>query len=150
MTSAQSRVRWLTDLIRLEIVLWDRVDARLKEAHDLPLAHFELLHLLGDAGTGGLRIGEVAQRLRITVGGASKLVDRVEASQLIQREPDPGDRRASRVALTPRGRVVLETAIGSYATGLADVLDTVLTEADQQHLHVLVRRLLDALTAGQG
>jgi hypothetical protein len=55
-----------------------------------------------------------------------------------------------RASLTARGRVVLEAATQTYATSLADALDTVLTEADQQHLYALVRHLLAARTAGQG
>jgi hypothetical protein len=41
MTQPGGRVQWLTDLIRLEIALWDQIDARLKNDHDLPLAFFE-------------------------------------------------------------------------------------------------------------
>lgn len=142
MVSAVERVQWLTDLVRLEILLWERVDARLKQRHDLPLAHFELLHQLREVPDDGLRVGDVAQRLRITVGGASKLVDRVETAGLISRTADPGDRRASRVTLTPQGHAALKAATQTYATSLANALDTALTHADQQHMNDLVQRLI--------
>jgi hypothetical protein len=35
-----NRIQWLSDLIRLEIVLWVRIDSRLQEEHNLPLAFF--------------------------------------------------------------------------------------------------------------
>ena len=136
------RVAWLSDLIRLEIVLWERVDARLKAEHGVSLAYFEVLHALRDEA---LRVGDMAQRLRITVGGASKLVDRVEAAGLIRRAADPGDRRASRVTLTAEGRVTLGATTGTYAAALGDAIDPVLTADDQRLLHDTVRRLLAAV-----
>ncbi len=41
-----SRIQWLSDLIRLEIVLWERLDTRLRAKHDLPLAYFESLFFI--------------------------------------------------------------------------------------------------------
>jgi hypothetical protein len=38
-----------TDVIRMEIALWARVDARLASAHELPVAFFKWLHLLSGA-----------------------------------------------------------------------------------------------------
>src|SRR3954464_5840177 len=95
--SAVSGVAWATDLIRLEIALWDRVDARLRESHELPLAFFEALLFISRAPRGSMRVGDLARALRVTVGGTSKLVDRIDGAGLIAREPDPDDRRASRV-----------------------------------------------------
>src|SRR4051794_40949607 len=104
MASRPSGVEWTSELIRLEIALWDRVNARLQKSHALPLAFFEPLHLISRAGDDSMRIGDLARGLRITVGGTSKLVDRMEEVGLISRAPDPDDRRASRVALTTAGK----------------------------------------------
>jgi DNA-binding MarR family transcriptional regulator len=137
-------VQWLSDLIRLEIVLWERVDARLREKHDLPLAFFESLDIVGHSPDGALRIGDLAQALRITVGGASKLADRIERAGLIRREPDPDDRRASRVALTESGRRTLAAAVETYEAELARILDAELSETEQRTMHDLVTRVLTA------
>jgi DNA-binding MarR family transcriptional regulator len=142
-------VQWLSDLIRLEIVLWERVDARLREQHDLPLAFFEPLHFIGHSPDGGLRIGDLAQALRITVGGTSKLADRIERAGLIRREPDPDDRRASRVALTDSGRRTLAAAVETYEAELAHILDPELSEEEQRAMHDLVTRLLTATSDGE-
>ena len=66
-----SGVAWATDLVRLEIAVWDRVDARLRESHELPLAFFESLYFLSRAPQGSMRVGDLARALRITVGGTS-------------------------------------------------------------------------------
>lgn len=142
------RVQWLSDLIRLEIVLWERIDARLRDEHNLPLSFFESLYFIASSGDGGLRIGDLARALRVTVGGTSKLADRIERAGLIRREPDPHDRRASRVALTPSGRRALAAAVKTYEAELARILDAELSKEEQRAMQDLVTRLLTATNAG--
>ena len=95
-----SCIEWLRDLIGLEIVLWDRINARLKAQHDLSLAFFESLYFIGRSPDGSLRIGDLARALRITVGATSKLVDRIEVAGLIRRELDANDPHARDDCLT--------------------------------------------------
>jgi DNA-binding MarR family transcriptional regulator len=140
-----SGVVWATDLIRLEIALWDRVDARLRESHELPLAFFEPLHLISRAREESVRVGDLARGLRITVGGTSKLVDRIEEAGLIAREPDPGDRRASRVALTTAGKRKLTTALKTYEAEVAGIRDRVLSPEEQHQMSDYVSRLLTSI-----
>lgn len=140
-----NRILWLIDLIGVEIELWDRVDAQLRQTHNLSLAFFESLYFIAGAPEGTLRIGDLARALRITVGATSKLVDRIEASGLIRRESDIDDRRASRVALTDVGRHALDAASATYAAEVAAVVDTVLSAEEQEAMHILVKRLLTAL-----
>jgi MarR family transcriptional regulator, organic hydroperoxide resistance regulator len=139
----QQRVQWLTDLIRLEIMLWDRIDAALKQQHDLPLSAFETMYMIDRAPGAALRVGDLAQRLRVTTGAASKLADRIERAGWIRRDADPADRRVSRLVLTGEGGTLLAAAVRTYAAELAGTVDPVLGDHDQQHLHDLVRRLLD-------
>src|SRR3954454_22549874 len=117
-----SGVAWAGDLIRLEIALWDRVDTRLQRSHELSLAFFEPLLFVSRAPRGSMRVGDLAQALRVTVGGTSKLVDRIERAGLIAREPDPGDRRASRVVLTTAGKRKLTAATKTYEAEVGSIL----------------------------
>jgi len=142
-------IQWLSDLIRVEIVLWNRINARLLQAHDLSLAFFESLYSMAQSPDGTLRIGELARSLRITVGATSKLVDRMEAAGLIRRQLDAEDRRASRVVLTDAGKQALAAASTTYTVELAALLDTTLTTDEQQHLHTLVKRLLTVTDHGE-
>lgn len=137
-----SRIQWLSDLIRLEIALWERIDARLKEEHALPLAFFEALYFVARSRDGGLRVGELARVLHVTVGGTSKLVDRVERAGLIRRKPDGEDRRACRVVLTEAGRHKFVGASKTYDAEMASVLDAALSTDEQHRLHDLVTCLL--------
>ena len=141
-------IEWLSDLIRLEIRLWNRIDARLRAEHGLALALFWPLYVVGRSSDESLRVGELAAALGVTVGGTSKIVDRLVAAGLLGREPAAADRRASRVVLTTAGRGCLAAASATYDAEMAAVLGAALS-ADQQHdMHSLIRRLLDS-TAGE-
>lgn len=141
MTNA-NRIQWLNQLIGLEIVLWELIDDRLKEKHDLSHAFFQSLYFIGCSPDGSLRIGDLARSLRITVGATSKLVDRIEAAGLVTRKNDVDDRRASRLVLTRSGARKLADASKTYEATMAKVLDAALSADEQQQLHDLIRRLL--------
>src|SRR5882724_10567811 len=143
-------VAWATDLVRLEIALWDRVDARLRESHELPLAFFESLLFISRARGSSMRVGDLARALRVTVGGTSKLVDRVEETGLIAREPDPDDRRASRVVLTTAGKRKLTPAVKTYEEEVRGILGGVLSSEEQQRMSDYVARLLTSIDQGEG
>ncbi|MFJ9895943.1 MarR family winged helix-turn-helix transcriptional regulator [Streptomyces sp. NPDC091280] len=64
---------------------------------------FEVLLILGRAGDPGLSMRAIAQEQVLTTGGATRLVDRMEAAGLVERAEDPGDRRGRLVRLTTLG-----------------------------------------------
>lgn len=117
-------VRALTDVVgRLRRVLrrsirtdypWER----------LPMARVELLQTLVEQGPS--RIGELAQEQRLAPNTVSELVQALVDDGLAERAPDPSDRRATVVAVTPRGRGELgqwteahESRIGAALEGLS-------------------------------
>jgi DNA-binding MarR family transcriptional regulator len=127
------------DLVRFQIELWNAVDTRLKTDHELPLTWFEPLTVV--AGRSGCRVQDIAAELVITVGGTSKLVDRIEAAGLCRRTPHPDDGRSSVIELTADGRAVLDRAGATVADELRRRLDDVLPDAELQHLATTLRRL---------
>ena len=145
-----SGIAWASDLIRLEIALWDRVDTRLQESHELSLAFFEPLLLISRAPGGSMRVGDLARALRITVGGTSKLVDRIERAGFIAREPDPDDRRASRVALATAGKRKLTAAVKTYEAEVGSILSGVLSPREQDQMSDYVSRVLTSIDQGEG
>jgi DNA-binding MarR family transcriptional regulator len=100
------------DLIRFETLLWNEVDERLRVDLDLPLHRFEPMQVI--ARTDNCRIQDIATGLAITVGGASKLVDRIEAAGHCRRVANPSDRRSSIIELTPAGKRLLSRATKTF------------------------------------
>jgi DNA-binding MarR family transcriptional regulator len=64
----------------------------------LTVAGFRLIGELL-AAPDGLRVGVLAERLRIKAPSVTGMVDRFEAQGLVERIPDPDDARAARVRL---------------------------------------------------
>jgi DNA-binding MarR family transcriptional regulator len=54
-----------------------------------------------------LRMSEIANRLILSKGGTTKVIDRLEADGLVERSADPTDMRALVVSITPNGRDLL-------------------------------------------
>ena len=86
------------------------------------------------------RMGEVAAHLRIAPRSATEVLDGLAARDLVRREPDPDDRRAIRVLLTPQGRSVL-TEVTAARDGEAAAYLASLDPREQAHLARLLRRL---------
>jgi MarR family transcriptional regulator, organic hydroperoxide resistance regulator len=105
------------DLVRLETDLWNRVDARVQQEHGVPLAWLEVMQVVST--TPGCRVLDVADALFITVGGASKVVDKVQAGGWCRRLPNPSDGRSSLIELTDSGEGLLEAANVTFEEALA-------------------------------
>lgn len=131
--------RLFTELIRFETELWNAVDARLRESHDLPLSRFEPMQVI--ARREGCRVNDIARDLAITVGGTSKIVDRIEASGHGRRQPHPGDRRSSMVVLTGAGARLLAAASETFEDELGLWFGASLTDRDAERLTTTLARL---------
>ena len=95
-------------LTRLETELWDALDERLRQECGVPLGRCEAMLIM--EAEGACRVFDIATALSITVGGASKLVDRIEAAGYCLRKANPADRRSSLLELTPEGTGVAQKA----------------------------------------
>jgi DNA-binding MarR family transcriptional regulator len=94
-----------SDLVRVETLLWNALDSQLRVELGIPLGRFETLQVIGRRGT--CRVNDIADDLVITWSGMSKIVDRLEASALCRRRPNPEDGRSSLIDLTDSGRTLL-------------------------------------------
>ncbi len=72
---------------------------------------------------GGLRLGELGRRLGIAPSTLSRNLDRLVERDLVERGPDPDDRRAQRAKLTPAGRDAA-VSVRRFEVGFArEILD---------------------------
>jgi DNA-binding MarR family transcriptional regulator len=68
-------------------------------------------------------------------------LDRLERAGLVERRPDPNDRRGRQIALTATGKRVIDDMIGRMVAMETKML-SVLTEAEQKRLNALLKKLL--------
>lgn len=102
---------------------------------------FRVLRTL-DRADRALRLSELAAQLGIVPRSATSVVDDLEAAGLVERQPDPHDRRATLVDLTPNGRQILNTLREKRRDVMVTQLSR-LTDTEQQTLSHLLQRLAE-------
>lgn len=115
-----------SELVRLELGLWNRLDDLQRLSGAVSLAQLQALRAVRSRD-GAARVQDVADALHITVGAASKLVDRLERDGLARRSANPADRRSMLVALTRDGEAAYVKATAAELKNLEDVLGAALT-----------------------
>ena len=85
----------------------------------------------------GLNQSELAELLDLQPITLTRLLDRLAENGLIERKPDPNDRRANRLYLTPAARPLLER----LASLGADMMGTVLQGIDRKTVERMLRDL---------
>jgi DNA-binding MarR family transcriptional regulator len=119
-----------------------RLGRDLDEAGLPVLPWYEVLAALGEEPELRLRQVELAERVLLSNSGLSRLVDRIEASGLVERVTCPSDRRSINVALTPAGAEMLDRMWPVYARAIADDFLPALGENPCE-----IRRTLDAIAS---
>ncbi len=89
-------------MLHFSFVLKAEIEARLGEDLGIGLAdHEALIHVhLSDTE---LKMSDLADRLVLSRGGVTKLVDRLEGSGLLRRDASADDRRVTMVEITNEG-----------------------------------------------
>src|SRR5215210_5488066 len=92
----------------------DRQRAVAFNAHGLETWEFDVLAALRRAGRPNqLSPGQLLRETMVTSGTMTNRVDRLAARGLVERYPDPDDRRGVIVRLTPEGRTCVDGAFGA-------------------------------------
>jgi DNA-binding MarR family transcriptional regulator len=137
--------------ITTHATLIDLIDREMTVAGRLPLHWYDVLIELLEAPEGKLRLHELAQKVVLSRSGLTRLVDRLEAAGLLQRQPDPTDRRGAFAVLTEAGRASLRQAWPIYAQGIALHFANYLSETEARTLADVFNHMLEAtqITEGQ-
>jgi DNA-binding MarR family transcriptional regulator len=113
--------------------------------HTLQSGWFDLLAALRRAGDPyELNPTELMRATMLSSGGITKRLDRLAEAGLIERRPDPGDRRGTLVRLTDHGKTTIEQAVETHLANEQNLLRT-LTAKQQETLDGLLRTLLGGL-----
>ena len=111
-------------------------------AHDIESWEFDVLAALRRAGPPyELSPGRLLRATLVTSGTMTNRVDRLVDRGLVERHPDPDDRRGVLVRLTCEGRTAVDGAFTALIAAEKALLDE-LPGADQRALAGLLRRLL--------
>ncbi len=107
----------------------------------LSMAQFGVLHMV--YRNNGQAISSLGEDLGVTSAAASQMIERLVQQGLLERCEDPRDRRVRQVALTARGRELVEhstQARRSWTEGLTRVL----SPEEQKQIAAALHRLAEA------
>jgi DNA-binding MarR family transcriptional regulator len=97
-----------------------QLERELQAEQSLGLGEYEVLLLLARAEDRQLRMSELADRLVLSRSGVTRLVDRLEAEQLVERTSCETDRRGSWATLTDAGHLRLRRAAPTHLRGVGE------------------------------
>lgn len=135
------------DLIRVETRLWNAVDARLRAERGIRLGQYELMTVISSRHN--CRVLDVVHEVAITVGAASKAVDRLVAEGWCRRLANPADGRSSFLELTAAGTRTLAEARSTYEEEVERWTSQLVPPATLQQTAHALRTIRAALEAGQ-
>jgi MarR family transcriptional regulator for hemolysin len=105
--------------------------------HDLGLTQAQWRAIAQLSREQGLKQVVLAERLEVKPITLARLVDRLEAAGWVKRRPDPHDRRAIRLYLTPKSQPILSDLYERAAETLEEALDGVSATKRRQLISVL-------------
>jgi DNA-binding MarR family transcriptional regulator len=132
-----------TELVRVEIELWNELDAHLNAEAGITLPQFQALTAIRNKG-GQTRVQDISAEMSITVGATSKVVDRLERDGLAVRSANPDDRRSSLVSLSERGAAAVASGDAAAEEHLRTSLGGVLSGPAASRLLAELTSLRDA------
>jgi DNA-binding MarR family transcriptional regulator len=122
-------------LANVESLLGVLDGARLAQSPGVPPTQLRVLTIV--ARSRHTNMSRLAEALGVVPSSASRLCDRLEATGLLRRVPDPRDRREVRLLLTPAARRLLDELRDRRRVALATVLERMTPAARQELVHAL-------------
>jgi len=120
----------------------ERARQHVFSAHDLEAWEFDVLTALRRAGEPyRLSPGRLLRATLVTSGTMTNRIDRLAAAGLVERHPDPQDKRGVQVQLTSKGKNLVDDTMSDLLDREHELLDG-LSPADQGRLADLLRTLL--------
>jgi DNA-binding MarR family transcriptional regulator len=107
------------------------IEADLDRTDAVPLGWYDVLLEL-QASPEGLRMQDLGDRAVLSRTRVSRLVDELEARGMVERRPDPGDKRATLAAITPAGRAAFRATAPLYLDRIEEHFARHLTAHERQ------------------
>lgn len=89
----------------MEKIYMECDDSNSKDS-ELTIAQIKCLFVIDAIGS--QKMSEIASKINITLSGATSLIDKLVKSELVKRDTDESDRRVVLIALTAKGKSVVD------------------------------------------
>jgi DNA-binding MarR family transcriptional regulator len=139
-----------------EVMLWIRLATTFNLVYQeikhqisrdrITVPQLDIISCLGR--TGGLPLSELAERLLVSGGNVTGIIDRLEKNGYVFRARDEGDRRVVRALLTEKGYVLYKAFLPRYKDIVADI-NKGLTVQERKDLQRLLKKLAQSVLLTQ-
>lgn len=110
----RARLRLWLRMLKATRGVENALRSRLRESHGATLPRFDVLSAL-ERSPDGLKMSELSRMLMVSNGNVTGIVDRLVAEGLAARSEVAGDRRATRVRMTPAGARLFAVMAADHA-----------------------------------
>jgi DNA-binding MarR family transcriptional regulator len=132
-------------LVATPFGLYTTWEERLQSACGVPALYFHVLQTLASAPDGRLRLQELAEAVRHSQSGTTRLVDRLVKDDLVVRHSCESDRRVTWALMSDKGKATYERALPVWNAFLNDHLLKGLSGDEAETLHGLLLKLQNTL-----
>jgi DNA-binding MarR family transcriptional regulator len=133
---------WAT-LLRVHAAVVPKLARELKEV-GIPISWYDVLLVLNSAPDRRLRMTEVGSQAVLSREQISRVVTELERAGLVERQPNPSDKRSFFAAITAAGRGRLRAAAPTYLAAIERHYTRHLTEREITTIARALGRVLDA------
>lgn len=133
----KTRLRLWLNILRTTRSVENALREEMRLSYDQTLPRFEILAVL-ERSESGLRMSALSEKLMVSNGNVTGIVERLVQDGLVERLPVPGDKRATLVRLTHKGEAVFAEMADGHERWVNDLLAAVPPDTAQP--------LIDALT----
>ena len=137
-------------LIGAYSALTGQLSARLVDEHGLTLSELEVLLLLSRAPERAMRRIDLATRVRLSPSGITRMLDRMEATGLVEKGACKEDARVSYAVLTDSGMARLRRAWRAHCAAIEQLLGERFDAEELASLTELLDRVAEAPVECEG
>ena len=134
---SKERLRLWLKMLRATRLVENALREKLRRAYGSTLPRFDVLSAL-ERAPDGLRMSELSEKLMVSNGNVTGIVDRLVEDGLVERRQVVGDRRATRTCLTAQGRAAFAEMAAEHERWVEELLNGVSVEE--------IRTLIEALS----
>ncbi len=119
--TSKERLRLWLRFLKASRMIESQLRENLRSEFASTLPRFDVMAALSRSEN-GLKMSQISGMLRVSNGNITGIVDRLAEDGAVVRVPVPGDRRASLVRLTKRGREEFETQAAAHEAWIDQML----------------------------
>ena len=139
--TVDERVGAWRGLLQAQAEVLRAIEADLRRTGAVPLAWYDVLLELNAAPDRRLRMTDLASRVVLSRTRVSRIVDDLVRAGLVERSPDPVDKRGAYATLTPEGRKAFKHAAPLYLDAIDRHFTTLLSDRERTTIAAALDRV---------